>query len=371
MGTRSLHKPESTVPPPDPSERLKTPEPQHNVVSLPATKRTQMLNALYLMDARHFDHVYGPDERRDLEKLVHFCAPLIDGKNVFANPGALAQAEVILSSWGMPKMDETFLAAAPKLKAVFYAAVTVKGFVTDASWARGIVVSSGYAGNAVPVAEFCLGMILLSLKQVWYNAVAIKQQGAWPARRSPAGAYGSTIGLISLGMVGRRVGERLRPFDLRVIACDPFVSAADAKALGVTLVPLDEIFRAADVVSLHTPSLPETRGMITGAHIASMKPGATFLNTARGAVVRETEMIEVLQRRPDLTAILDVTDPEPPLPGSPLYTLPNVVLTPHIAGSQDYECRRMGRYMVEELQRYIAGQPLRWQITQEQVAKLA
>jgi len=139
----------------------------------------------------------------------------------------------------------------------------------------------------------------------------------------------------------------------------------------VESVSLDQLFRESDVISLHTPSLPATKGMITGAHFAAMKPNATFINTARGAVVRETEMIEVLTHRPDLQAVLDVTDPEPPKPESPLYTLPNVVLTPHIAGSQNNECRRMGHYMVEELGRYLAGQPLKWQINQELAAKLA
>jgi phosphoglycerate dehydrogenase-like enzyme len=137
------------------------------------------------------------------------------------------------------------------------------------------------------------------------------------------------------------------------------------------LVSLERIFAQADVVSLHTPNLPSTRGMITGAHFSAMKSGASFINTARGAVVRETEMLQVLARRPDLTAVLDVTDPEPPVPGSALYSLPNVILTPHIAGSLQGECRRMGRYMLEELQRYLAGEPLRWTITREQAARLA
>ena len=172
-------------------------------------------------------------------------------------------------------------------------------------------------------------------------------------------------------MIGRQVCERLRAHDVRVLAYDPFATAAQAAALNVELCSLAEVFQRADVVTLHTPWLKETEGLITGAHFAAMKPGATFINTARGAVVRETELIEVLTRRPDLQAVLDVTYPEPPGPESPLYTLPNVVLTPHIAGSMNTECRRMGQYMVDELGRYRAGQPLKWQITKELAAKLA
>lgn len=137
------------------------------------------------------------------------------------------------------------------------------------------------------------------------------------------------------------------------------------------LCTLEEAFRQADVISLHAPDKPSTNGMITGRHFSSMKDSATFINTARPALVRQDEMIEVLRQRPDLTAVLDVCEPEPAPVTSPLFALPNVVLTPHIAGSLGPECRRMGHYMLEELKRYIAGEPLKWQITREMNAKLA
>jgi phosphoglycerate dehydrogenase-like enzyme len=172
-------------------------------------------------------------------------------------------------------------------------------------------------------------------------------------------------------MVGRRVCELLKPFDVKVIAYDPYVRKETADELGVELCSLDEVFLRSDVVSLHTPWLKETEKMIKGKHFMMMKSGASFINTARGAVVHEEEMIEVLAKRQDLQAVLDVTWPEPPKVGSPLYTLPNVVLTPHIAGSMDGECRRMGRYMVDELKRYINGEPLKWSITKEKAAILA
>ena len=117
--------------------------------------------------------------------------------------------------------------------------------------------------------------------------------------------------------------------------------------------------------------MTSTVGMIRGSHIAIMKTGASFINTSRGAIVREQEMADVLQMRPDLFAVIDVTWPEPPSVESPLFTLPNVFLTPHIAGSMDNECRRMGQTMVEELQRYLKNEPLRYEITRERAAILA
>jgi phosphoglycerate dehydrogenase-like enzyme len=138
--------------------------------------------------------------------------------------------------------------------------------------------------------------------------------------------------------------------------------------LDVESTPLAELFRRSDVVSLHAPLLDETVGLIAGEHLAAMKPGATFINTARGGIVSQDELVEVARRRPDLQFVLDVTEPEPLPPDSPLYALENVVLTPHIAGSVGTECRRMGRYMVEELRRYLAGEPLQWLITPELAA---
>ena len=330
-----------------------------------------MPKGLYVLGAESYEKIYGPAEREDIARLVDIYAPPQTRQSVAENPEILRDAELIFSGWGAPVMDEQFLAAAPQLKAVFYGAGSIRYFVTDAFWERGVVVTSAYAANAIPVAEYTLATILFSLKRGWHYVVTGKREGRRVPRVPMPGAYGSTVGIISLGMIGRRVCELLRPFDLRVLVYSGHPNPQTARELNIEYCPLDDIFRRCDVVSLHTPWLKETEGMITGAHIASMKPGATFINTARGAVVREGEMIEVLQRRPDLCAVLDVTYPEPPAPGSPLYTLPNVVLTPHIAGSLDGECRRMGRYMVDELQRYLTGQPLRWRITREQAASLA
>ena len=327
--------------------------------------------ALYILDPGSFEVIYGPAEQAAIARQVQLLGAPLARQQCGEQPDQLREVECIFSGWGAPLMDEKFLAAAPKLKVVFYGSGSIRGFVTDAFWQRGILVTSAYAANAVPVVEYTLAVVILSLKHFWQQAAAAKTANR-SARALPVpGAYRSTVGVISLGMIGRQVCERLRAHDVRVLAYDPFATPAQAAALNVELCSLAEVFQRADVVTLHTPWLKETEGLITGAHFASLKPGATFINTARGAVVRETELIDVLTCRPDLQAVLDVTYPEPPAPESPLYTLPNVVLTPHIAGSMNAECRRMGQYMVDELGRYRAGQPLKWQITKELAAKLA
>jgi phosphoglycerate dehydrogenase-like enzyme len=299
------------------------------------------------------DEVYGRGERAAIARLA----------SITRNVG---DADVILASWGCPTMDAAFLDSAPRLRLVLYAAGSVRAFVTDAFWERGVRVSGAYALNAVSVAEYTLAAILFSLKHGWR---LIREPDG--SRSNIPGAFNTTIGLVSLGAVGRLVRRRLRPYQLRVVAYDPTLTVDEARRLGVQAVDLAELFRVSDVVSVHTPLLPETRGMVTGDHIASMRPGATLINTARGAIVREAELIAVLERRSDLQAVLDVTDPEPPVPGSPLLRLRNVVRTPHIAGAIGAERRRLGRGMVEELRRYVRAEPLRWELTREQVEHMA
>ena len=328
---------------------------------------------LYILDQEHLKTVYAPREQEEIASLVDIDVPPQTSTSVGQNPSLLKEVEFIFSGWGAPIMDEPFLMAAPKLRAVFYAAGSIRCFTTEAFWKRGIRVTCASAVNAQPVAEYTLGAILLSLKHFWRHAANAKANKWRPAdlRQACPGAYRSTIGLVSFGMIARKTLELLRPFDLQCIVYCPLLTEEEARSLNVESRSLEEVFQQSDVISLHTPHLPETRGMITGRHFALMKHGATFINTARGIIVREEDLINILRQRPDLTAILDVTWPEPPSKDSALPGLPNVVLTPHIAGSMGNECGRMGRFMVDELRRYLNGMPMEGEVTQELATLLA
>lgn len=330
-----------------------------------------MLNALYVLDKGAFERIYGLPEREDIARLVNINAAPLDSKDVAANPDVLKNVEVIFSGWGCARLDQQFLDAAPNLKAIFYGAGSIRGIVTEEFWDRDIVITSAYAANAVPVAEYTLSQILFCLKSGWQYARTTRLDHNYGTRHPIHGAYRTTVGIISLGMVGRKVCELLKGFDVEVIAYDPFAPDELASELGVTLCSLEDIFARSHVVSLHAPNLSETQGMIRKEHFQAMQQYSSFINTARGAIVREDEMIEVLADRPDIQAVLDVTFPEPPAADSPLYDLPNVTLTPHIAGSVGDECRRMGRYMIDELERYLKGEKLHWAISREMAKKLA
>lgn len=326
--------------------------------------------AFFAVPAGTYDIVYAGYPRDLLDAQVQVIGGPAAGEDLLASP-RLEEVELLYTGWGAPRIDTPLLARLPRLRAVFHAAGTIRSLVSDAFWQREIQITSAYAANAIPVAEFAQAAILLSLKGVWHYERAAQRDRARPRFIEMPGAFRSTVGLVSLGAIGRLVVQHLKATELQIVAYDPYVTPEAAAALGVRMVTLEELFRVSDVVSLHAPLLPQTEGLITGPLLDSMKPHATLLNTARGGLIREPELIEVLRRRPDLTAVLDVTAPEPPVPGSPLYELPNVVLTPHVAGSMGPECKRLGTAMAEETGRFLAGQPLRWHITRAQFERMA
>lgn len=324
----------------------------------------------FVLGAGALDRIYGAEEQADAARLIELVAPPLTGEEAQAHPERLAEADVLLSGWGAPRLDAAFLAATPRLKLLLYGAGSVRGTVTDAMWERGIQVSSAVSMNAIPVTEYTLAMILFGLKRGWQQE-RMYRSGQTRDQVIVAGAYGGTVGLVSLGTIGRLLCERLRAFDMHVVAYDPWVKPEVAAALHVEMCSLEDVFRRGDVVSLHTPNLPETQGMITGAHLASMKPWSVFINSARGAVVREAEMAATLAQRPDLHAVLDVTIGETPAADAPLLRLSNVTRTPHIAGAMGPECRRMGRFMIAELERWLHGAPLVGGVTREQARIMA
>lgn len=307
-----------------------------------------------------------------LEAHVTWVAPAMPAEGLKDIGPILETVEYLFTGWGAPVLDSALLARMPRLRAVFYGAGSIKHMVTEAFWKRDIPVMSAWAANAVPVAEFTFSQILFSLKHGWHYALDAKKRRGRPEPIRPSGNVGAVVGLVSLGMIARLVLGWLKQTQVKVITHDPFLKPEKAAELGVELVDLNTLFRTSDVVSLHTPWLKETEGLITGAHFAQMKPHSTFINTARGAVIKEDELAQVLAGRPDLMALLDVTYPaEPPGAASPLWDLPNVVYTPHIAGSVDRECARMGHTMADELERLVKGEPLKYALSEAQAKVMA
>lgn len=286
----------------------------------------------------------------------------------------LSETEVLITGWGSPAIDATALALAPHLKLVAHSAGTVKGLLGDSLFDRGISVSHAAQANALPVAEFTLAAIIFAGKKIFrfrdlYVADRNRKR-TQPIQAEAIGNYGRTVGIIGASRIGRRVIELLSPFDYHILLYDPMVEEVEAARLGVEKTELDVLMASADIISLHAPSLPATRHMIDAHRLSLMKEGATFINTARGALVDEAALIATLKTG-RIDAIIDVTDPEIPEAGSAFYDLPNVFLTPHIAGAVGLERTRLGEMAVDEVIRFIKGRPLLHEIRREDMARMA
>jgi len=335
-------------------------------------KKRKKKAAIFCRSKENVDRVYAQGRRERLQQLTDMYPLIIGDDNFDTNAEAMKEVEVIFSTWGMLLLDEQRLAQMPALEAVFYAAGSVRGFAKPLL-ERGIVVSSARGANGVPVAEFTLAQILLSMKRYFANARDCRDPERFHSRQfaTGPGCFGETVAILGAGVIGRQVIELLRPFMLRIVVWDPFLAADKAEALGVTLVSLEEAFSQAYVVSNHLANVPETQGLLDEPLFKSMRKGATFINTGRGAQVDEAGLIRVLQERSDLMALLDVTDPEPPAKDSPFFTLPNVQLSAHIAGSMGDEVVRMADFMIDEFWSWLQGRPLQWEVTKENFDTLA
>jgi phosphoglycerate dehydrogenase-like enzyme len=269
--------------------------------------------------------------------------------------------------------EEEIKSCLPSLKAVFYGAGTVQAFARP-FLNCGVKVFSAWAANAVPVAEYTVAQIVLANKGFFSSSRIAKTGNRKAAKeifQSYPGNYNVKIGIIGAGMIGKLVINMLKSYRFEVLVFDPFLPDEKANELKVKKASLETIFRECQVVSNHLANNEQTKGMLDGKLFETMLPYSTFINTGRGAQVVETDLITVLKERPDMTALLDVTFPEPPEHDSEFYTLPNCILTPHIAGSAGNEVRRMGEYMLEEHQNFIQNKPCKYQVTLEMLKTMA
>ena len=305
------------------------------------------------------EHLFTPDQLArldtvgrvlDLQPLAAWADPRADG--------LLAEVEIFVGHWGCPTLTAEVVARAPRLRLFAYGAGTVKLQVTDAVFERGIVVTSAAAANAVPVAEYTVAAILFANK----GAFVVRERQRDPSLRvaldlSRVGNRGARVGIVGASLVGRHVIELLRATDLEVAVYDPFLTRDEAERLGVEkFEDLDALCASVRVLSIHAPDIPPTRGMIGAAQLAALPDGATVVNTARPALVDQDALVAELNSG-RLAAVLDVADPDPLPADHPLLALPNVFATPHIAGAMGNELVRLSELAVQEVERFVAGEP--------------
>ncbi len=329
-------------------------------------------HALLVMDRRTFALQFREPELQRLAGLAELGDPVWTAE--LDSPAAhrrLARADVLLTSWGAPALTAERLARAPRLRAVLHAAGSVRGLVDEEVFRRGIAVSTAADVNAVPVAEYTLAAIIMAGKKVPFLAADGRTlPAAWHEvlHREDLSNRGRTVVVVGFSRIGRRVVRMLRVLDTAaVLVVDPHADPAAVRAAGGEVAELDDALRRADIVSLHAPALPETRHMIGARELDLLPRGATLVNTARGSLVDHDALL-VACAAGHVDAILDVTEPEPLPAGHPLLHLPNVVVTPHVAGSLGSETRRLTHHALDELEAWAAGRPLSTPVTAEATA---
>src|SRR6201993_5387134 len=251
------------------------------------------------------------------------------------------------------KVTPELLEKAPRLRVVGRAGVGVDNIDLEEATRRGVLVMSTPGGNAVSVAEHTFALLLALARQVPRHDKAI-HEGRWE-KSSAAGTEvrGKTLGLIGLGRIGSEVAVRAEAFDMRVLGYDPYISEAAAREVQVELVPLERLLAESDFVSLHTALSPATQNLINANTLAQMKKGARLINAARGELIDEGALAEALKSGKLAGAALDVFVEEPPK-NSPLVGLPNVIATPHVAGSTTEAQEEVGTQVAVQIKDYLA-----------------
>lgn len=278
---------------------------------------------------------------------------------------------VIVTSWDSPKIDEKILDICPDLKAVIHGAGSIKPIISDAFVARKVRITNSAVAIGEGVAETALGFAISACKG-FYTLNEDTKNGLWQEniKQKVKDFYDIKIGVISGGAVGKHMVKLLKNFHVDVLMYDPILSAEEIAAIGAEKVSLETLMSESDVVSVHAPSIPATDNMLNAANLCLMQDEAILINTSRGSVINEDDLIAELKKG-RIFACIDVTRTEPPAKDNELRTLPNVVLTPHIAGTATNGLKRVALHVCEEVERLLAGEKMRTEVNLDNLARLA
>ena len=332
------------------------------------------VNVAITIGKNHYERMFSQEAWEDLSEFAYVSHHPGDepaGKEDLI--ALLPEADACITSWGVAQLDADVIASAPRLKAMAHMGSSVKRFTSQAFWEQGIHLTSAGIALGRSVAETTLGLMIVGQKRIWPLGQHVRM-GGW--RDSPdwdkwysRELNRKNVGIIGASNVGRYVIELLKPFKANILLYDPFVAEEEAIKLGTTKVELNDLLSQSEIVSLHAPANKNTYHMLNAEGLALMKDDALLINTGRGTLIDEEALIKELTKG-RFFAFLDVTDPEPPALDSPLRSLDNVVVTPHIAGCIE-NCNHMGELAVEELRRFFAGESPVYQITRESLERIS
>ena len=285
----------------------------------------------------------------------------------------IQDCEVVVSGWGTPSFTAEILDAAPALKIIAHSAGTIKRLLPPVVFERGIKVVHAAGAIAPAVAEMTILLMLMCRRDVHRLNAKMKSGDRWPRARIEVTGLelgGARVGVIGAGHTGRNVIRLLKAFDAEIWVYDPYLSEERAHALGVRKSTLEAVMGQCPIITVQAPPTPETHHMIGGQLLDTIQDGALFINTARSQVVDADALYHSL-RENRYQAALDVFDTEPLEADSRLRALPNVVLTPHIAGQTRNARVRQGALIVDQLRRYARGEPLTEEVTLDMLETMA
>jgi phosphoglycerate dehydrogenase-like enzyme len=282
----------------------------------------------------------------------------------------------LITGWGAPKLTPELLDAASDLRIVAHAAGSVKFMLPDPPsefFRRGLRMTCATATMSRYVAELTLCLTIACLRRVSRFREEMKDTDLWwgtYSDLSPDTLIEQRVGLVGLGMIAWEFIRLLKPFQCEVWAYTRHGDHARAAAEGVRLVELDDLLRNCRIICLFAAVRPDTIKMISRERLGLLADGSVIVNAARGALIDEEALVDEL-RSGRLWAGLDVTYPEPPAADSPLRTLPNVLLTPHVGGPVPSRYWDMAMFVVEDLRRFFAGEPMRGEVTEQRLEGMA
>lgn len=284
---------------------------------------------------------------------------------------AIKGATIAITSWGNTPIDAACLENAPELKLVCHAAGSVKPIVSDELWEKGVRVTSSNAPLGMGVAETALGFTIAASKN-FFNLNESLHNGGWEeGKQDIRELFELTVGVVGFGWAGSHYARLMRNFLVDVLVYDPNVDESRIEALGARKVDLETLLKSADIVSVHAPSIPETNHMFNADTLKLMKRDAILINTARGTLIDEAALAAHMLDGNLKYACLDVFDPEPPAADSPLRSIPNVILTPHLAGLAQNGLRRIGSHVADEIERFLDGKEMLAEVTKEMLSTMA
>ncbi len=271
----------------------------------------------------------------------------------FGDPGALRGFDALIANRERTRFTRELIEQLPDVRVIAQTGNHANHIDLAAARQRGIVIARASAGYSIGAAELAIGLAIAVMRRVPESDAAVRR-GEWVTPSTPV-LHGKTMGIVGLGGVGRHVAALARAFGMHVLAWSPRLTDAAAAGAGAERRELDELLRAADVVSLHAALTTESRGLLDARRLGLMKPTAFLVNTARGPIVDETALVAALRSGAIAGAGLDVFDQEPLPPGHPLTLLPQVVLTPHIGWPTDDGYRRFADAACDVLLSYLRG----------------